>query len=164
MQKQEINTGSGEQAADDGSGATSIAIATATATASAVHGSIPAASPQFKDAMDKASNFAGGWFSKVKDRLHQPKEGTTVVPAAAAESATIVDLPPLGDAPAPVAAPAFAIATTNKAPSPVAAPVSGNSVAFSDGDWTGADIAAATDGIMNFSIGDDDDDDADLLL
>jgi len=163
MQKQEIDSGSGEQAAADGSDATSIAIATATATAttSAVHGSIPAASPQFKDAMDKAGNFAGGWFSKVKDRLHQPRETATVVPAAAAESATIVDLPPLGDAPVP--APAFAMAATATT-STTEAPVSGNSVAFSDGDWTGTDIAAATDGIMNFSIGDDDDDDDDLLL
>jgi hypothetical protein len=179
-QKHEIDGGSGggggtdnvvtggENVAADGSGATSIAIATTTAD----HGSIPAASPQFKDAMDKASNFAGGWFSKVKDRLHQKEN--TVVPAAAAatEFATIVDLPPLEDAvgdavaPAPVfamAASATTSATTNEAPSAASAvaPVSGNSVAFSDGDWTGADIAAATDGITNFSIGDDDDDDDD---
>ena len=33
-----------------------------------------------------------------------------------------------------------------------------------EGDWVGTDIAPATDAISNFSIGDDEDDDADLLL
>jgi len=111
------------------------------------------ASPQFKDAMDKASNFAGGLFAKVKGRLHH-KETTT----ESAESATIVDLPPV-DTPGDAAA--ASETTTTKVPAQ--APTSGNSGTFSDGDWVGTDIAAATDGIMNFSIGDDDDDDADLL-
>ena len=90
-------------------------------------------SPQFKEAVA----FAGGLFARVKGRLNQ-KETTT---------ATIVDLPP-------PAAPAFA-----SAPKAVAAPVSGNSAASSDGDWTGTDIAGATEGITNFSIGDEDETD-----
>ena len=98
-------------------------------------------SPQFREAVGAATNFAGGLFARVKGRLNQT-EGP---------SATIVDLP----------APAFATAPPAKSTN---APTSGNSAASSDGDWTGEDIAAATEGITNFSIGDDDDDDdADLL-
>ena len=100
------------------------------------------ASPQFKEAVGKATNFAGGLFAKVKDRLGSEPQA----------SATLVDLPPVQNTP-PVLA--------TKGPG-IMAPTSGNSAASSDGDWTGTDIAPATDGIMNFSIGDDDDD-VDLL-
>lgn len=116
-----------------------------------------APAPQFKDAIHSASNFAGGLFARVKGRLNQKE---TVVPAA-----TVVDLPPMDDAVAPAfaAPPTTAAAPAAAAPAPpmatAGAPVSGNSAAS---DWTGTDIAAATDGITNFSIGDDDDD-ADLL-
>mmetsp|Transcript_26173 Transcript_26173/g.61492 ORF Transcript_26173/g.61492 Transcript_26173/m.61492 type:complete len:519 (+) Transcript_26173:936-2492(+) len=100
------------------------------------------ASPQFKEAMGKATHFAGGIFAKVKDRLGAEQQ----------TSATLVDLPPMQDTPA---------ASATKGPS-IMAPTSGNSAGSSDGDWTGTDIAPATEGIMNFSIGDDDDDN-DLL-
>ena len=105
-------------------------------------------SPQFKEAMGMASNFAGGLFARVKGRLNQ-NEFTQ------SSSATIVDLPPVSPTPVPASATA--------APPAAAAvsPTSGNSAAFSD--WTGTDIDPATEGITNFSIGDDDDDDADLL-
>ena len=140
-----------------------ITAATGNTVETTTNGSTPKAnpSPQFKDAMDKASNFAGGLFAKVKGRLNQPPK-ETVVPSMA----TIVDLPPSEEIETAAAAPEFAAVPTTetKAPPVAAAPKSGNSATFSDGDWTGADIAAATDGIMNFSIGDDDDDDADLLL
>jgi len=120
---------------------------------------LSAASPQLKDAMGKASNFAGGFFGKVKDRLHTPKAASA---NASAESATIVELPPMGTEPpveitaSPLPATAAATATTT---TPIQAPASSNSLASSDGDWVeaGTDLAAATDGIMNFSIGDDDD-------
>jgi len=110
-------------------------------------------SPQFKEAMGTVTNFAGGLFARVKGRLNQKEEGTTrVMPSAAiaaTSAATIVDLPP----PTTTPVPEFATAPP---------PVSGNSAASSDGDWTGTDIAGATEGITNFSIGDDEDE-ADLL-
>jgi hypothetical protein len=101
-----------------------------------------------------AGQFAGGLFAKVKDRLNNPKE--TVMPVS--DPATIVDLPPPAQE-----EDAFAFASALSVPKTKPPPVSGNSAASSDGDWTGTDIAAATEGISNFSIGDDDDDDADLL-
>merc|ERR1711935_464277 len=72
----------------DGTTTTTAAVAAVTASATSATATIPmaldtgigkigaglsAASPQFKDAMGKASNFAGGFFGKVKDRLHTPK-------------------------------------------------------------------------------------------
>ena len=99
-------------------------------------------SPQFKEVVGSVTNFAGGLFGRVKGRLNQTPT-TTTTPTAA----TIVDLPP------PAAeTPAFATPTA-------AAPVSGNSAAS---DWTGTDIDGATEGITNFSIGDDEDE-TDLL-
>ncbi len=107
-------------------------------------------SPQFKEAVGTVTNFAGGLFARVKGHLNQKEENPRVTPSAATTtSATIVDLPPT----TPEAVPDFATAPP---------PVSGNSAASSDGDWTGTDIADATEGITNFSIGDDEDE-ADLL-
>ena len=110
--------------------------------------------PQIKGVMDKASNMAGGFFAKVKSTKfptsfttrNDGTSTTAAVPDAAAP--TIVDLPPIDDTPA-AAAPA----------PPPAAPSSGGS-----GDWVGTDMKSATDAISNFSIGDEDEDDADLLL
>ena len=103
---------------------------------------LPSTSPQFREAVGAATNFAGGLFARVKDKMNQNQS----------PSATIVDLPPVAQAPAFATVP----------PAKSNAPKSGNSAASSDGDWTGTDIAAATEGITNFSIGDDEDD-ADLL-
>eukprot|EP00536_Pseudo-nitzschia_multiseries_P005109 jgi/Psemu1/238209/estExt_Genewise1.C_930019 len=121
-------------------------------------------SKQLKEAMDKASNFAGGLFAKVKSGVtklnvsssNNNNNNNQTGSGAAVDAATIVDLPPLNDTPtaaaaAPAAAPANATGETVSETSP-------------DGDWAGTDIAAATDGITNFSIGDEDDDDVDLLL
>ena len=124
------------------------ASASASAFASDPPQGIAKASPQFrevKDAVGKATNFAGGFFAKVKGRLGASEAGQNQNPA------TLVDLPPVETN-----------MTTNRNTSGLA-PTSGNSEALSDGDWTGKDIASATDGITNFSIGDDDDD-PDLLL
>jgi len=110
--------------------------------------------PQIKGVMDKASNMAGGFFAKVKSAkfptsFTNRNDGTST-PAAVPDAAapTIVDLPPIDDTPAAVAT----------APPP-AAPSSGGS-----GEWVAADMKSATDAISNFSIGDEDEDDADLLL
>jgi len=111
---------------------------------------------QLKDAMDKASNFAGGLFAKVKSGVTKLNSGSNPATlAGAVGTATVVDLPALNDTPTGAAA---AVAPT--------AATTGDTVSDTspDGDWAGTDIAAATDGITNFSIGDDDDDDADLLL
>jgi hypothetical protein len=110
---------------------------------------------QVKDVMDKASNIAGDFFAKVKigklpncfnSGVVEEPSPTNVTPRP---SATIVDLPPLNDNP-----PATTESTPAKPPS----------TAGSDDDWTGADLKPATDAISNFSIGDEDDDDPDLLL
>jgi hypothetical protein len=115
--------------------------------------------PQIKGVMDKASNMAGGFFAKVKSTkfptsFTNRNDGTST-PAAVPDVAapTIVDLPPIDYTPAPVAAAAAAAAP------PPAAPSSGGS-----GEWVGTDMKSATDAITNFSIGDEDEDDADLLL
>lgn len=110
---------------------------------------------QMKDVMDKASNMAGDFFAKVKigklptcfNGSGMDEPSTTTAPPR--QSATIVDLPPLNDTPS-----ATSESTPAKPPS----------TAGSDGDWTGADLKPATDAISNFSIGDEDDDDPDLLL
>jgi hypothetical protein len=112
---------------------------------------------QMKDVMDKASNMAGDFFSKVKigklptcfnGSVYEDPSPTHAPPPR--QSATIVDLPPLND----TSSAAIAESTPAKPPS----------TAGSDGDWTGADLKPATDAISNFSIGDEDDDDPDLLL
>lgn len=118
---------------------------------------------QLKEAMDKASNFAGGFFAKVKSgvALKLNSNSNTQASTTATGAATIVDLPPLDDTIATTTAavvapppPATTSTTTTSA--------SGDGISV-DGDWAGTDIAAATESITNFSIGDDDDD-ADLLL
>ncbi|KAL3927996.1 MAG: hypothetical protein SGARI_005165, partial [Bacillariaceae sp.] len=77
---------------------------------------IMAPPPQLKESWNKASSIAGGFFNKVKSaKLPTSFTGSQTSQAAApGTSATIVDLPPLSDAPAPVKAP---------------------STAGSDGDW-----------------------------
>jgi len=120
---------------------------------------------QLKEAMDKASNFAGGLFAKVKSGVthklnSSSSNSNTQASTTAAGAATIVDLPPLNDTvTATVATTTTATTTTSTATTNA----SGDGVCV-DGDWLGTDIAAATESITNFSIGDDDDDDADLLL
>jgi len=125
---------------------------------------------QIQGVMDKASNMAGGLFAKVKSakfrtsftsnnsRFDEETESRVT-------TATIVDLPPLNDIPT--------AATTSSTIKPAATTtatnrnVSGNdSTTSSTGtdDWEGTDIAPATDAISNFSIGDDEEEDADLLL
>jgi hypothetical protein len=100
------------------------------------------------DMMDKAGNFAGGFFAKIKNpgfgSFHRKQEPVVDSKPAAAvvepePAPTMVDLPPLATA-VPSAA------TTTTEPSAVG------------GDWAGTDIAPATDAISNFSIGDEDDD------
>lgn len=121
--------------------------------------------PQMKDVMDKAttmadkaSSIAGGFFSKVKlgkiPNCFNPG-GTELSPTNTAPgttaTATIVDLPPMVD-------------TSTVPPAFAAVPPKAPSTAGSDGDWTGADLKPASDAISNFSIGDEDDEDPDLLL
>jgi hypothetical protein len=107
------------------------------------HNGKPAGPPQqMKDVMGKASNMAGGLFAKMKNpgfpNFNKQAEPKPTAAAAESEPApTIVDLPP----------------PTYITP----APTSNNS--STDGDWAGTDIAPATDGISNFSIGDEDEDD-----
>lgn len=124
---------------------------------------------QIQGVMDKASNMAGGLFAKVKSakfrtsftnnnsRFDEETESRV-------NTATIVDLPPFNDT--PTATPTSstikpaATTTTNRN-------VSGNASATSSNgtdDWEGTDIAPATDAISNFSIGDDEEEDADMLL
>ena len=129
--------------ADASAGGNNLAVDTSGGTPMA--SGLPSTSPQFREAVGAATNFAGGLFARVKDKLNQNQS----------PSATIVDLPPVSQAPAFATAPPAKSSSNN-------APKSGNSAASSDGDWTGTDIAAATEGITNFSIGDDEDD-ADLL-
>lgn len=112
-------------------------------------------SPQIKGVMDMAGSMAGGFFAKVKSakfptgfgspKSEVPQPETTNGPPEA--SATIVDLPPIEDD-APTTEPSSTQPETMTM----------------EGDWVGADIAAATDAISNFSIGDDEDEDPDLLL
>ncbi|KAG7354258.1 ELMO/CED-12 family protein [Nitzschia inconspicua] len=113
--------------------------------------------PQVKGVMDKATNLAGDFFAKVKIGKipncfnvgnSELSPTNTEMPEP---SATIVDLPPLNDTPA-------------GGPTGSSVPPKAPSTAGSDGDWTGADLKPATDAISNFSIGDEDDEDPDLLL
>lgn len=112
------------------------------------------ASSQMQDVMDKASFMAGGLFAKVKSAKFRtsftnssnPVSNTGVGTAVGTVSATMVDLPPVNNTPT---------ATVES---------STTSSNGTEGDWVGTDIASATDAISNFSIGDDEDDDADLLL
>ncbi len=111
--------------------------------------------PQIKGVMDMAGSMAGGFFAKVKSakfptgfgstKSDEPQPGTASAPTEA--SATIVDLPPLDST----------VANT------VPTATNAETIAL-EGDWVGTDIAAATDAISNFSIGDEDDEDPDLLL
>ena len=112
--------------------------------------------PQIKESWNKASSLAGGFFNKVKSTKFPTsfagsQTSTSSRAATPGTTATIVDLPPLHDAPAA------------GAPAAATAPAKAPSTAGSDGDWVGTDMKPATDAISNFSIGDDDDD-ADLLL
>jgi len=125
---------------------------------------------QIQGVMDKASNMAGGLFAKVKSakfrtsftsnnsRFDEETESRVT-------TATIVDLPPLNDIPTAATIsstikPAATTTATNRNVS------RNNSTTSSTGtdDWEGTDIAPATDAISNFSIGDDEEEDADLLL
>jgi hypothetical protein len=117
--------------------------------------------PQMKGVMDKATNIAGDFFAKVKiGKIPNCFNGSGVEPSptnsAPETAATIVDLPPLNDTPMPTESVA--------ASAVVCAPPKAPSTAGSDGDWTGQDLKPATDAISNFSIGDEDEDDPDLLL
>jgi hypothetical protein len=114
-------------------------------------GMAAAPSPQFnefKNVFDKAGKgagavagaagaFAGGFFAKVKS-----------------SGAAFGGLSPMGRANAPPA-------TTSAEPGPtiVDLPPPTSTSGETEGDWAGTDIAAATDGISNFSIGDDEEDD-----
>lgn len=114
--------------------------------------------PQIKGVMDMAGSMAGGFFAKVKSakfptsfgslRTEEPLPQTTN--GAPEASATIVDLPPLEDE----------AIINSPTPTQQETPVEG----VDEGDWVGADMAAATDAISNFSIGDEDEEDPDLLL
>lgn len=112
--------------------------------------------PQLKGAMDKAGSMASGLFAKVKSTKFSTSFAVRQEESRASNEppATIVDIPPLDDM----------VANNNIGSSATAgvkpAPASGST----EGDWLGTDIAPATDAISNFSIGDEDDDDPDLLL
>lgn len=111
--------------------------------------------PQIKGVMDMAGSMAGGFFAKVKGakfptgfaspKPEEPQPEPTNAPTEV--SATIVDLPPLDD----------------EVPETGPAKIQPETIAV-EGDWVGTDIAAATDAISNFSIGDEDEEDPDLLL
>mmetsp|Transcript_52309 Transcript_52309/g.126498 ORF Transcript_52309/g.126498 Transcript_52309/m.126498 type:complete len:716 (+) Transcript_52309:23-2170(+) len=111
--------------------------------------------PQLKGAMDKAGSMASGLFSKMKSTSFSTSFSKTTPQTQNEPSATIVDLPAEGQ-PAAISNPT----STSSSSDVKAAPTSGST----DGDWTGTDIAPATDAISNFSIGDDDEDEPDLLL
>lgn len=120
--------------------------------------------PQIKEVLDKAGGaagavldkaggaagavagaagaFAGGLMAKMKSPSFGGNKNASPSQAAGA-SPTIVDLPP------PTSTSMDAAPTTSIATVP----------GETEGDWAGTDIAPATDGISNFSIGDDDDDD-----
>jgi len=126
---------------------------------------------QIQGVMDKASNMAGGLFAKVKSAKFRTSftnnnsrlDGET---ESKVTTATIVDLPPLSDTPTAAATSAtlIPVATTTIANSNLSGNISATSSTGTEGDWEGTDIAAATDAISNFSIGDDEEEDADLLL
>jgi hypothetical protein len=122
-----------------------------------LHG-IPMTPAPLKDVLGKAGGaagamagaagaLAGGFFSKVKTGaaaiggINQIGRSPAAPPASTIPepTPTIVDLPPLGKAVVPVAAATDGV--------------------LSEGDWTGIDMAPATDAISNFSIGDDEEDD-----
>ena len=117
--------------------------------------SVMAPPPQLKGAMDKAGSMASGLFSKMKSTTFSTSFSKTTPQTQNEPSATIVDLP-AETQPGAVSNPT----PTSSSSEIKAAPTSGST----DGDWTGTDIAPATDAISNFSIGDDDDDEPDLLL
>lgn len=105
-----------------------------------------AQSPQMKDVVGKATGLAGGLAGGFLSKMKSPtfsgfgrKEGDPQPISQEAEPpATMVDLPPL---------------------TPDQEDNDNASVEEQEGDWMGTDIAPATDGIINFSIGDDDDED-----
>jgi len=113
--------------------------------------------PQFKDVMDKASGMAGGFFSKMKSAKFPTgfnnRSEASRTEAASVATATIVDIPPLDDVPSATSSQPAEADTTQPDPS-----------SGTEGDWAGTDIKPPTDAINNFSIGDEDDDDPDMLL
>jgi hypothetical protein len=120
--------------------------------------------PQLKGAFDKAGSMASGLFSKMKSTSFPVSFSKPVAVQQTVEepSATIVDLPGLDEVAASTSNPNNSTAGYPAVASDVQqAPTSGNST---DGGWAGTDIAPATDAICNFSIGDDDVDEPDLLL
>lgn len=108
--------------------------------------STTAPTPQIKDVVDKATGLAGGIAGGLLSKMKSPtfagfgrKEGDPQpVPQETEPTATVVDLP---------------------APAPELEDDNNTSVEEQEGDWLGTDIAPATEGITNFSIGDDDEED-----
>lgn len=105
-----------------------------------------APAPQIRDVVGKATGLAGGLAGGLLSKMKTPtfsgfgrKEGDPQPVSQETEpSATIVDLPP---------------------PTPEQEDNNNTSVEEEEGDWLGTEIAPATEGISNFSIGDDDEED-----
>jgi hypothetical protein len=121
-----------------------------------------------------ASALAGNFFSKLKTTGFAPVKTTPSqppTPPSAGTGTPTVFAPTVVDIPPPAAAatkdflsgsPLNATATT-AAPEP-SAPTNTNTfmtdVDSDDGDWSGTDIQSATEGVSNFSIAGDDEDDS----